>query len=85
MSTELTTQHWEQSLQPLVGRTIKRVRYMQPDEVAEFGWCGCPVVLELDDGTLLYPVRDDEGNDAGMLGIQPGKFTAGIPEGAPVL
>jgi hypothetical protein len=37
------------------------------------GWRRPATVLVLDDGTLLYPSRDGEGNDAGALfGKSPG-------------
>lgn len=49
------------------------------------GWVRAPVVIELDDGTLLIPQSDDEGNDAGALGIQAGSKTRGIPRLAPVI
>ena len=51
----------------LVGRTIKAVRYMTDDEMSNLGWNSSAVVLELDNGMLLYPSKDDEGNNAGAL------------------
>jgi len=51
----------------LVGRTIKRVRYMDADEVEASMWNSAAVVLELDNGIAIWPSRDDEGNDAGAL------------------
>jgi len=53
--------------QLLVGRTIKKVRYMDAKEVDELGWMRKAVVIELDNGLLLYPSADDEGNDAGAI------------------
>jgi hypothetical protein len=32
-------------------------------------WYNRPVCILLDDGKWLYPMRDDEGNDGGALGI----------------
>lgn len=51
----------------LVGRTITTVRYLTADEARGLGWYERPLVLELDDGTLLFPSRDAEGNDGGSL------------------
>lgn len=51
----------------LVGRTIKSVRYMTDEEKESFGWYRSAVVLVLDNGIMLVPSRDDEGNDAGAL------------------
>lgn len=51
----------------LKGRKIKDVRYMETDEVNGLGWSCGAIVIELDNGTLLYPSCDDEGNNAGAL------------------
>ena len=60
--------HWERkAAQVLVGRTIKAVRYLYPEEVENLGWYSRSVVFELDNGTLVWPSTDDEGNDAGAL------------------
>lgn len=51
----------------LVNRTIVSVRYLTEQERADLGFHFRCIVLVLDDGTLVYPSRDDEGNDAGTL------------------
>lgn len=51
----------------LLGKRIVKVRYMSQEEVDELGWNSRPVVIQLDDGNLVWPSRDDEGNDAGSL------------------
>ena len=51
----------------LAGRKIVKVRLMKKEEAEDLGWYSRSVVLHLDDGNLLYPSRDDEGNDAGAL------------------
>jgi hypothetical protein len=52
----------------LVGRTIKQVRKMTAKELEAEGWEGDhALVIELDNGTLVYPSRDDEGNGPGAL------------------
>ena len=55
----------------LVGKTIKALRPMTPEELETEGWDdgrrGVPVAIELDDGTVIYPARDEEGNGPGVL------------------
>lgn len=61
-------QHWEAKASTvLVGRKIKAVRYLLPEEVQNLGWYARSVVIELDNGVLVWPSSDDEGNDAGAL------------------
>lgn len=74
---------WAAKLKPLVGRTIVGVRYLDDAEVTQLGLAHHPVCLQLDDGALLWPIADDEGNDAGALFIQAGAKTTTLPEGAP--
>ena len=57
----------DQATALLVGRTIKEVRYFTEKEREDLGWHSRPIALLLDDGTWLWPSRDDEGNDAGAL------------------
>lgn len=51
----------------LVGKAIVAVRYLTEEEREELGWYDRSVVIQLDDGTLIWPSRDDEGNGAGAL------------------
>ena len=51
----------------LKGKTIEHVRFMTVEEQEDFGWNYRPIVLQLDDGNIIYPVSDDEGNEAGAL------------------
>lgn len=51
----------------IIGQKIKSIRLMNQDEVDYEGWNRPTVVLELENGVLLYPSRDEEGNDAGEL------------------
>jgi hypothetical protein len=52
------------------GRTIAKARYMTDEERHEMGWRNRTVVFELDNGTVMFPSMDDEGNDGGsMFGI----------------
>lgn len=60
--------HWEKKAALiLVGRKIKNVRYLLPQEAESLGWHSRSVVIELDNGVLVWPSSDDEGNDAGAL------------------
>ena len=51
----------------LLGRTIKKVRYLTNKEAEELGWDSRCVVLILDNGNYVFPSADDEGNDAGAF------------------
>ena len=51
----------------LIGRTIKQVRYLTPNECANFGWNKSPLAMFLSDGTIMIPQCDDEGNDGGAM------------------
>lgn len=51
----------------LLGRKIVRVRYMTPAECQEIGWYLRPIVLELDDGNIVWASADDEGNNGGAI------------------
>ena len=51
----------------LLGRRIVTVRYLTIKEIKALGWLGSSIVLQLDDGTAIYPSRDDEGNGPGAL------------------
>ena len=56
-----------------LGRKIVGVRPMTKSELEANGWDGrrTPVtVLQLDDGSILFPMSDEEGNDAGVIVTQ---------------
>lgn len=60
--------YWEEyATKHLKGRTIVDVRYLTDIEMKGMGWHNKSIVLELSDGSLLFPSCDDEGNDAGAL------------------
>lgn len=54
-----------------VGKKIVDYRNMTAEEGISMGWdaweAGGAVVLVLDDGTLIIPMRDYEGNGTGAL------------------
>jgi hypothetical protein len=83
MSQTTLQTKWAAKLKPLVGRTIVGVRYLNTGKAGLLGITHHPVCLQLDDGALLWPMADDEGNDADALFIQAGAKTAELPEGAP--
>jgi hypothetical protein len=51
----------------LVGKTIRRVRYLNDQEREDIAWNKSALIIEFTDGHWLIPMRDDEGNDAGSL------------------
>jgi hypothetical protein len=52
----------------LAGRRIKKIRWMTKSELKSQGWHAQKVVvLELDDGTLIFGSSDAEGNAGGAL------------------
>ena len=66
------TKHWtEKANELLLGKQITEVRYLDKEEAKKFMWDNRPVVFQLDDGTWIIPMRDDEGNDGGSLAVGP--------------
>ena len=53
----------------LVGKKIVKVEWMNNKEKDEIGWYSRPVCMQLDDGTWIFPMADDEGNDGGALAV----------------
>lgn len=51
----------------LVGRTIVKVEYLPKEEVEEYLWSNTPIAIHLNDGGILIPSMDDEGNDGGAI------------------
>ena len=84
--TDVLDNRWnKEAARHLLGRTIKGVRYMTAAEAEQMGWDNRPVVLELDNGALFWPSRDDEGNDGGALFGTPGPGSDGKDITLPVL
>ena len=69
MTNEEKEQEWVKRAEGvLLNRQIVKVRWMTKKEQKATGWDGDrAIVLELDDGTLIFPSRDDEGNGPGAL------------------
>ena len=60
--------YWtEVASKQLLGRKITAVRYLSLEEMNLLGWESRCVVIQLDDGNLILPSMDDEGNGAGAL------------------
>ena len=57
----------------LVGKTIKQARYLFKEEMDncfgedEGGAYKVPLIIEFTDGSWIFPMSDDEGNDGGAL------------------
>ena len=58
--TELTAKH-------LVGKKIIKVEYFPKDMMEDMMWHSRPITLHLDDGSIITPQMDDEGNDGGAM------------------
>lgn len=68
MPKETMDERWSKTAtRILVGKRIKAAFYMNQSEAEEQGWTHRPLIIELDDGTFLFPASDDEGNDGGAL------------------
>jgi|TARA_R100001460_G_scaffold82008_2_gene122966 hypothetical protein len=57
----------------LVGKIIQNARYLSQEEMNEcfgeedYGGMKVPLVIEFTDGSWIFPMSDDEGNDGGAL------------------
>jgi len=64
----------EDSWGDLVGCTITKVRAMTPSEMSESLWYegggSIPIVIELNDGRVLIPSSDPEGNMPGHIFVE---------------
>jgi hypothetical protein len=50
-----------------VGSTVSKVRYQTPEEQEAHGWHRPAVVLELEDGGIIYASQDEEDNGPGTF------------------
>ena len=67
---KIKTKNWqgnEDIKKVLLNRKIVGVRYMDEVEVEGLGWYKQAIVLILDNGVQIFPMSDDEGNNAGAL------------------
>ena len=85
MTKSTTVQSWNKRMtKALVGKKITSVRYMTSEEARESGWCKRPLLIQLNDGTVIIPLQDDEGNSGGSLEFFHPE-TKLEEEGAPVM
>ena len=65
-----TREAWNKEAEKmLLGKKIVKVEYMSVKESEHMMWSYQPVCFLLDDGNWIFPMTDDEGNDAGTLAI----------------
>ena len=63
-----TRKYWTKEVaKRLEGRTIVKIEYMSEKDLKEWMWYKTPIVIHLDDGGILIPSMDDEGNDGGAI------------------
>lgn len=60
---EKMVKRWNEKAAKLNGRTIRNCTYTADKEF------GTVLAIELDDGTVLFPMKDDEGNGPGALHV----------------
>ena len=66
MTKATTVKSWNDRMtKALVGKKIVAVRYMTTEEAGD--WCKLPLMIKLDDETIITPLQDDESNDGGSL------------------
>lgn len=59
---------WDKDVAALLrGRVIVDARYMTTEEQEKVDFRRAGIMLILDNGHILYPSMDDEGNDAGAM------------------
>ena len=62
--------NWNKEADKLLkGKTIKECRYLTKKEAEANGWYKRPVVMFFTDGTYMFPMADDEGNDGGSMAV----------------
>ena len=76
----MKTKNWEKEISKfLVGKTIKKIEYLTKKEGKEMGWNKLPLVIIFTDGSWIFPMRDDEGNDGGALATSSDELLGTIP------
>ena len=63
----------------LVGKMVSRVRPMTAEEQLELYWSERGIVIEFEDGTVLYAAQDEEQNGPGTIcGYYPDGYPFGL-------
>lgn len=76
MTTEV---YWQKTaVRILQGRTITKVEYISKEDAEKRGWHKRGLIMELDDGTTLTILSDDEGNDMGVIDFYRDDYYCGI-------
>jgi hypothetical protein len=71
---------WQkQAVGLLKGRTIVNVQWMTEENAKEIGWRNRPLLMVLDNGTIVHAQADDEGNDGGALYVDTNKKGIVLP------
>ena len=72
--------NWQkQAAKLLKGRTVVKVQWMTKENAEDIGWNKRPLLMVLDNGTIIYAQADDEGNDGGALYVDTGKEGITLP------
>lgn len=68
---QTSEQFWNEKANDILkGRTIVSVRYATDEEITDNYFAKRGLQIILDNGTILYPMTDDEGNDFGAVHYQ---------------
>ncbi len=68
MNDKERTEYWiKYGKKHLLGRKVIDVRYLEEEEMEVMGWSTSSLVITFDDGTMVFPSMDDEGNGAGAI------------------
>ena len=68
MSKNKTINGWEKKISSkLVGKTIAKIEYLTEKEGEEMMWNKLPLAIIFTDGSWIFPMADDEGNNGGSL------------------
>ena len=66
-STTDSEKFWNGKAKSMIGKKIIQARYMTKQEAEEMGWYKRPLIFIFDDGSYMFPSKDDEGNDGGAI------------------
>ena len=65
---EVMRKMWQMKAEKiLLGKKIVKVSWLSDKDANKWLWHKRPCCFELDDGTKVIPMQDDEGNDGGAL------------------
>jgi len=68
MNKDKTINGWEKKISSkLVGKTIAKIEYLTKKEGEEMMWNKLPLAIVFTDGSWIFPMADDEGNNGGSL------------------